>query len=364
MRFGFIQTMTFLCLLQFTLPFDARAKVDWYGKLQECISTRQDTFFLHSNNLQVLAFNESAVLRTFLAAYQIQPDSIWLNRALNHIRIILETPKRKSDINQTSAKVNPPPEFLEASFIIPILRFYLQLIKSPPADPNNLQQLAGFIKIIEQKFLANWKTESFNWEVWPHHQYAALGTVFCLMYRLTQQPSPPLNHPQWQDWYFSMSLEMATFLKQHLKVDTETAAYYWYFDTAETRIENINQGSTTVEFILAAKENGIVFGDADLFRLLNTLRFKIWNQDETKPEFRYCVDGSYSPDSGFQLQTWVFFGLLDYGLQRALQKNLSTWLTAHPLLQGKLRGGVASCTAANLAFVLHKIKSLRSEPIH
>lgn len=368
MKFGQVRTLICWCLLPFFWPAAVTSQNQLlFAKLTECIHSQQDTFFLHTSDPRVLAFDESAVLRAFLAGYQIRPDSLWLNRTLFHVQSVFPKPENGKlfsifDKNASTGQTEPSPEFYAASYYVPILRFYLQLAQTPPENLHLRQQFAGLVRSIE-KILIKWKPNKLRWQDWPHHQYSALGTVFCLMHRLTQLPDPPLNHPEQQEWYLT-SLEMATFLKQHLKVDTQTAAYYWYLDANESRIENINQGNTTVEFILAAKENGIVFDDIDLFRLLNTMRYKIWNQEEVRPEFRYCIDGSYSPDSGYQLQTWVFFGLLDQRLQQALQKNVLTWLNEHPLLQGRLRGGKAACTVANLALIEHKINSTRSEPIH
>jgi hypothetical protein len=196
MRFGRAQTLTFLCLLHFLLPDATQSQNNvWYSKLTDCISTHQDTFFLHARDLRVLALDESAVLRTYLAGYQIQPDSIWLNRAIFHIQTILKAtqnpaPDKISTIKNTRQMTapgtsEPVREFYEACLFIPILRFYLQLIKTPPANPRHLAQFADFVKSIERKTLANWKQRTLRWEEWPHHQYAALGTVFCLLHRLT-----------------------------------------------------------------------------------------------------------------------------------------------------------------------------------
>ncbi|MBN1352140.1 hypothetical protein JXJ21_22265 [candidate division KSB1 bacterium] len=369
---------------------------DWYAKLLTCATTQQDTFFYKSTDSQILAWNESFVLRTYLSCYQIEDDSLWIDKAIHHCRTILSNMRDFPEVPQVKTwdgyrdgfsgwgtiRQNRYQELLfhDAIIAIPILRFTLLINQNPATATHYGYAFSEFTRTIEANIIGKWRLhwedaressthdgslEQWNgWDRLPHHQYAAMGTVFCLLARLVDMPNCPLKHPDWGEWYTQNAFEMANFLKSHLKIDTQLAAYYWDYDLVGSRIENINQGDFTLEFMLAAKENRLVFDDMDLFRLLNTLRFKIWNQDKDNPQFYYCVNGGYSEDSGFQLRTWVFFSLLDLNLQAALHKNLSNYINQNPILNGELRCGKTSCTIANLAYVLKQSRFFQQKAVH
>jgi len=369
---------------------------DWYSRLLECTLTQQDTFFFKSTDSQILAWNESFVLRTYLSCYQINQDSLWIKKAIQHITSITNN---MYDIPQNTQAPcwegyrdgykgwgtlshNQYQEHLlhDAYIIIPILRFYLILHQSPNVSSKYSAIFSQFIQTIEKNIIEKWRMNwddirtpavhdgtLEHWSGWfnlPHHQYSAMGTVFCLLSRISRLSNTPLKHQDWDDWYSETAWEMAEFLKSNLKVNTQLGAYYWNYDANGGRIENINQGDITIEFILAAKDNDIVFDDVDIFRLLNALRYRIWNRDKDKPKFYYCVDGTYSEDNGFQMRTWVFFSLLDFDLQEAFDANLKTYINHHPLLKGEIRGGKTSCTIANLAYVLSRKNFFQPKAIH
>jgi hypothetical protein len=117
----------------------------------------------------------------------------------------------------------------------------------------------------------------------PVNMMAAAGRCDVLLYRLTGKKK-----------YLEVATRLARYLKDRWKVsrvrDTETLVWsYWYaWPGRENDAEDFAHGGIDVEFIESCFEEGIVFEQKDIDRVLATFEKKILNGKYVK---RY-IDGS------------------------------------------------------------------------
>jgi hypothetical protein len=96
----------------------------------------------------------------------------------------------------------------------------------------------------------------------------------------------------------------------------EQEAYWWTVYTDKGGAVDVSHGGDTVNFMVEAFRMGLVFGEEDILRLINTVKKNLWNGSITAPDFRKYVDGTGEfGDLGYNQGGWIKLAQFDPELQ-------------------------------------------------
>ncbi len=310
---------------------------DWHESIVEWTVSGNDTFYSKSNNSATLSWAETYNLQTYNLMFEVDNDTIWLNKLSKHGYDIMASAQDVPD--DTSVSYDPKiadgylgwgtdhysddgnyTEYLvhEGHFCTELAKFVLTVYQNDVLYNQFGTRADSILHFLEKNVVGKWYAVwdsnlvvnpsgtldgsypnwvgSENLSIIPVNQYVAYGHFLLELIQISKTNYYTPYNTDYLPWYQQVVTDMATEFRSMLHYLPEIDAYTWKY-AKNCCTNDVSHSAIDVMYAYECYQNGIEFDFTDMNRFANLYVRQLWK----------------NPQNVWDAELWDFFDQSESG---------------------------------------------------